>query len=82
MASNAPVLKTDGFETRLDSFYRNVEQMESLAEQETLNAIEELIDMGTIRDYPRLVRLVIGKMKEHMQERINKVNEARESVNR
>lgn len=80
--NNVSLLKTDGFESRLDSFYKSVENIEQLAEKETFSAIEELMDMGTIKNWPELVRLVIRKMKEEMQEKINKVNEARDRVNR
>lgn len=80
--SNGQLLKTDGFEHRIESFCKNIEQIEDLAERETFASIEALMDMGTIKDWPALVRLVIGKMKSQMQERIERINEARELVNR
>lgn len=80
--SNGQLLKTDGFESRLESFCKGIGQIEELAEKETFAAIEELMDMGTIKNWPALVRLVIGKMKAEMQAKITRINEARESVNR
>lgn len=82
MMGNGQILKTDGFEGRIESFCKGIEQIEDLAEKETLAAINELMGMGTIKDWPALVRLVIGKMKSQMQERIERINEARGLVNR
>lgn len=80
--NNVPVLKTETMENRIDKFLKSIDSVEALAEKETLSAIENLLQMGTIKDWGRLVKMVFAEMKGQLQNRIEKASEVRGIVNR
>lgn len=80
--NNVPVLKTENMENRIDKFVKSIDSIEDLAEQETVSAIQELLQMGTIRNWGAMVKMVFSEMKDQMSQKIEKVNSARDIVNK
>lgn len=80
--NNTPMLKTETMENRIDKFVKSIDSIEELAEQETFSAIEELLKMGTVKDWGKLVKIVFSEMKGQLQGRIKKASESRNLVNR
>lgn len=80
--NNTPMLKTETMENRIDKFVKSIDSIEELAEQETFSAIEELLKMGTVKDWGKLVKIVFSEMKGQLQGRIEKASESRNLVNR
>ena len=56
--------------------------MEDLVEAETLDAIEGLLEMNTIRNWGLLVKIVFDQMKGQMAKKIEHANKVRETVNK